>query len=54
MTDLRRLFSETAETRHHMTNTTKSIPTSLKNSTSFFLASVLMESNQQIVSGTEL
>jgi hypothetical protein len=31
------LFLETAVTRHHMTNTIKSIPTSRKNSTSFFV-----------------
>ena len=52
--DPRRLFREMALTRHHMTNTTKSIPTSRKNSTIFFFAFILMENNQQIVSGTEL
>jgi hypothetical protein len=50
------LFLETAMTRHHMTNTIKSIPTSRKNSTSFFICFVfiVMKNNQQIFDGTEL
>jgi hypothetical protein len=53
------LFPEKAVTRHHMTNTAKSIPTSPKISSSFsfflfFFVFILMENNQETVSGVEI